>query len=81
MTLSTVDISFQEDLLAEIDQIASNESRTRGDLIVNAVRIYVARKNEWQEHFNIGQRIGLELEISESDVMREIKAYRKEKNQ
>ena len=80
MTFATVDISFQEDLLAQIDQIAGNEDRTRGDLIVNAVRMYVERKNEWQEYFNIGQKIGSKLDISEDDVMKEIKAFRQEKN-
>ena len=81
MTFATVDISFQEDLLAQIDQIAGNESRTRGDLIVNAVRMYVERKNEWQEYFDIGQKIGSKLDISENDVIKEIKAYRQEKIQ
>jgi len=81
MTFATVDISFQEELLAQVDQIADNESRTRGDLIVNAVKMYVERKNEWEEYFNIGQKIGSKLKISEDDVIKEIKTYRQEKNQ
>ena len=79
MTFSTVNISFPEDLLVQIDQLADNESRTRDILVRDAVKMYISRKNEWQECFNIGQEIGAKLNISENDIMDEIKAYRKEK--
>ena len=81
MTLSTVELSFPDDLLFQIDQIADNESRTRDVFVRNAVKMYIKSKNDWQECFNIGQKIGSNLEISEDNVMDEIKAYRKEKNQ
>ena len=79
MTFSTIDISFPEDLLVQIDQIADNEARTRDILVSDAVRMYIERKNEWQGYFNIGREIGSRLEISENDIMNEIKTYRQEK--
>ena len=79
MTLSTVELSFPEDLLFQIDKIANDESRTRDILVRDAVRMYIKRKDDWQEYFKIGEKIGLTLEISEEDVMDEIKTYRKEK--
>jgi predicted transcriptional regulator len=79
MDVSTINIPLQNDILAQVDQIANDEARTRVDLISEAVRIYVERKKEWQRLFKIGEKIGSKLEISEDDVMREIKAYRKEK--
>jgi len=78
MTFSTVDISFPADLLVQIDQIAGIESRTRDVLVSDAVKMYIKRKDEWQKSFTIGQKIGLNLDISENDIMNEIKAYRKE---
>jgi len=79
MTYSTVDISFPEDLLIQIDKIADNESRTRDVLVRNAVKMYIERKTEWQKYFNIGQKIGSNLDISEDEIMCEIKNYKKEK--
>jgi metal-responsive CopG/Arc/MetJ family transcriptional regulator len=39
MPVSTVNISFQKDFLIQIDEVASNEARTRSELIREAVRI------------------------------------------
>ena len=44
MAVATVNISFQEDLLGQIDKIAQNEARTRSELIREAARIYIERK-------------------------------------
>jgi metal-responsive CopG/Arc/MetJ family transcriptional regulator len=79
MEVSTINIPLQNDILFQIDQIANDEARTRVDLINEAVRMYVERKKEWQKVFQNGEKIGSKLEISEDDVMKEIKAYRKEK--
>ena len=79
MAISTVNISFQKNLLSQIDQIASDEARTRSDLIREAVRIYIKRKKEWETLFRTGANIASTLEIKEKDVMKEIKRYRKQK--
>jgi metal-responsive CopG/Arc/MetJ family transcriptional regulator len=44
MAVSTVNISFLEDLLEQIDTIAQNEARTRSELIREAARIYIEQK-------------------------------------
>ena len=79
MSVSTVNISFQEDFLLQIDKVANDESRTRSELIREAVRLYIDRKKEFERIFKIGEQIGSTLEISEEDVMKEIKAHRKTK--
>jgi metal-responsive CopG/Arc/MetJ family transcriptional regulator len=79
MSVSTVNISFQEDFLLQIDKVANDESRTRSELIREAVRLYIDRKKEFERIFKIGEQIGSTLEISEEDVMQEIKAHRKAK--
>jgi len=80
MPVSTVNISFQTDLLVQIDLVATNEARTRSELIREAVKMYIDRKRELAELFKIGNKIGSTLDISEEDVMSEIKQYRKEKS-
>ena len=80
MALATVNISFQKNLLSQIDFIANNEARTRSELIREAVRIYIERKKEWEAIFQEGARIGSTLEIPEKNVIKEIKKYRKQKN-
>ena len=79
MSVSTVNISFQEDFLLQIDKVATDESRTRSELIREAVRLYIDRKKEFERIFSIGEQIGSTLEISEEAVMKEIKTYRKQK--
>jgi len=79
MAISTVNISFQKNLLVQIDQIANDEARTRSELIREAVRIYIERKKEWEAVFLTGAKIGSTLDISEKDIMKEIKSYRKSK--
>ena len=79
MPVSTVNISFNNDFLLQLDQIANDEARTRSELIREAVRIYMDRKKEWNQIFEAGQQIGKTLEISEKDVINEIKKHRKSK--
>lgn len=79
MAISTVNISFQANLLSQIDQVAFNEARTRSELIREAVRIYIERKKEWETLFQMGANIASTLEIQEKDVMKEIKKHRKQK--
>jgi metal-responsive CopG/Arc/MetJ family transcriptional regulator len=77
MAVSTVNISFQDDFLLQIDQIANNESRSRSELVREAVRLYIDRKREFDNLFKLGKQIGATLDISEKDVMPEIKKHRK----
>jgi metal-responsive CopG/Arc/MetJ family transcriptional regulator len=79
MPISTVNISFQKELLGQIDRVAAREARTRSELIREAVRLYIDRKKEWDLMFTTGRKIGLTLDMREEDVMGEIKKYRKVK--
>ena len=42
--VSTVNVSFRDDLLREIDEVARQESRSRSELLREAVRQYIDRK-------------------------------------
>ena len=80
MAVSTVNISFQDDLLKQIDQIAQNEARSRSELIREAARIYIERKKKWESIFTYGESLASKYEFTEDDVNNEIKKYREEKN-
>ena len=54
MATSTVNISFQEELLSRIDEIAQSESRSRSELIREAARLYIEKKLRWDNVFTLG---------------------------
>jgi len=79
MALATVNISFKEDLLYQIDEIAKNEARTRSELIREAARVYIERKKKWESIFAYGESLASKYKFSQEDVNKEIENYRIEK--
>lgn len=79
MGTSTVNISFKQDLLARIDQVAKKESRSRSELIREAARMYIERGQRWDDIFAFGKKQVQARGLSETDVEEEIKAVRKKK--
>jgi metal-responsive CopG/Arc/MetJ family transcriptional regulator len=78
MAVATVNISFQEELLGQIDRIAQNEARTRSELIREAARIYIEKKKKWESIFAYGESLASKYKFTEDDVNEEIQKYRKE---
>ncbi|MBN1694509.1 ribbon-helix-helix protein, CopG family [candidate division WOR-3 bacterium] len=78
MKNKTVNISFKKDLLKKIDDIAKEESRSRSELVREAARIYIDRKERWKKIFSYGDILNRDKGLSEADVEKEIEAYRKE---
>ena len=79
MSVEIVEIPFQTDFLQQIDNFVDEKIRSRADVILEAAKMYVARKQNWQNIFSLGDRLALENNLTEPDVMNEIKAYRREK--
>ncbi len=79
MKSSTVNISFNDELLKQIDQVAREESRSRSELIREAARDYIERRHRWGQIFHFGKMKVTRQGIVESDVESEITAYRREK--
>ncbi len=75
----TVNISFQDKLLAEIDAEAKRESRSRSELLREAARIYVRRQRQWDRVFALGDTISNRNKLSEQEVTEEIRNVRKRK--
>jgi len=79
MSVAIVEVPFQADLLQKIDSFVDEKVRSRSDIILEATRMYIARKQNWQNIFSLGDRLALENNLSEIDVVNEIKAYRRDK--
>jgi len=77
MSNVTVNISFQDSLLSEIDKTAKREHRSRSELIREAARLYIQRQCQWNDLFQLGDRIALEKQLTVKDVEEEIAAIRK----
>ena len=79
MSVAIVEVPFQADLLQQIDSFVDEKVRSRSDIILEATKMYIARKQNWQNIFSLGDRLALENNLSEIDVVNEIKAYRRDK--
>ena len=77
---STVNISFREDLLKEIDEVARSESRSRSELVREAARMYIERKKRMKAIITSVQKVAAKRGITEDDVQEEIEAYRAERS-
>ena len=77
MKVNTVNISFRPDLLKKIDQVAKKESRTRSELIREAARMYIEKKDRWKNIFAFGDRQTKKLGLTEKDVAVAINDFRK----
>lgn len=79
MKTSTVNISFRKDLLNQIDKVANEESRTRSELIREAARMYIDKKQKWNDIFALGKKKAKDIGLTENDINKEIKKYRSSK--
>lgn len=77
MSTVTVNISFQDTLLDDIDRIAKKESRSRSEFLREAARAYIQRKEHWDGIFAMGRKIAKAKGLKPADVSREIRAYRR----
>ena len=76
----TVNISFKDALLAEIDAEAKREARTRSELLREAARLYVRRQKQWEQVFALGDEFSKQRRLTTADVAREIRNVRRLKN-
>ena len=72
----TVNISFQDALLEEIDAEARRESRSRSELLREAARMYVQRQRRLEAVFAMGDAAREKQGFTEKDIEAEIAAVR-----
>ena len=76
MRTVTVNISFKDELLADIDRAARAERRSRSELLREAARQYLAQQQRWDRIFAIADRLNVDRSLTEDDVLGEISRYR-----
>jgi CopG family transcriptional regulator/antitoxin EndoAI len=77
--MSTVNISFNPDLLKEIDEVAQEESRSRSELIREAARTYIDRKRRWAQIFSVGAQTAKSKGLTPKNLDNEIRSVREKK--
>jgi len=78
MKSSTVNISFNDELLKQIDEVAQEESRSRSELIREAARTYIDRRKKWNQVFAFSEKQAKKQKIARKDIAQEISSYRNE---
>lgn len=76
MKSSTVNISFNDELLKRIDQRARQESRSRSELIREAARAYIERQNRWDRIFEFCEKQAEKRGLTDGDILQEIISHR-----
>jgi len=79
MAVATINLSFDDDLVKQMDLIANTASITRTQLIYNSVKMYLNDRQRLQELYKYGESIAKKNNITEEDVFEEISNYRKNK--
>jgi len=69
MSVAIVQIPFQTELLQQVDRFVDDKKNSRVDVILEATRMYVARKQNWQNMFALGDRLALKNNLSEADFI------------
>ena len=77
MDTNTVNISFKKDLLKRIDKLAKAESQSRSELIREAARLYIERRERWEKIFDFGLKQVKHLDLEEQAIAEETKKYRR----
>lgn len=79
MKIQTVNISFSDELLKDIDAVSHEEARTRSEFIREAARAYIARKRVWKGIFQSAARHIKSLGLKEENIAAAIASHRRRK--
>ena len=81
MKTQTVNISFSDDLLHDIDAVSRQEARSRSEFIREAARAYIAKKRAWKAIFQSAGRHAKMMGSQQMDIAPAIAHYRRKKEQ
>ncbi len=77
---STVNISFRQDLLKQIDEVARIEARSRSELVREAARMYIERKRRMDSIIESIRNTVRDRGITEEDVTAAVAAVRADRS-
>lgn len=76
-TPRTFTISLPPKLARQVDKQATAEGRTRSELLREALRQYLARRERWAAIFAYGESVARERDLTEADVARAVAEERR----
>ena len=79
MATASINLSFDDDLIKQIDFFANSALITRNQLIYNSVKTYINDRQRLQELYAYGRNLAENNNFTEDDVFEEIKKYRNNK--
>jgi CopG family transcriptional regulator/antitoxin EndoAI len=78
-TTKILSLSFPPELLKAADRVAKKEGRTKSELFREAIRRYILER-EYRELHRYGLRRARQMSLTEADVERVIREYRKKRS-
>jgi len=79
MAVATINMTFDDELVKQMDIIANTASITRTQLIYNSVKMYVNDRQKLMELYAYGENLAKNNNFTEDDIFDEIKKYRSNK--
>ena len=76
MNTKTVNISLPSELMSQLDRVAKERTSNRSELIREAVRSYLRRRQRWEALFSVGRRQAKRLGLTEDDVIQAVREIR-----
>ena len=84
MNIQTINIALPKELVKKADMLAKKEYRNRSELIREALRVYMERKNAWDDIFTIGEkaakRVGIKTEKEVNQIVSDNRHGKKTSN-
>lgn len=75
MNTQTLNISLPREMVKKVDQQARDEYRNRSDLIREALRVYLNRREAWNQIFAVfgkaARKAGITTEEQVNEIVRE----------
>lgn len=78
MATTTVNVSFPKRFLARLDRVARQEARSRSELLRQATRVYIERRQQWNRLLSFWRSEARRAGLKPADVPRLIAEYRRE---
>ena len=71
-----INLTLENDFLEKVDMVATNESRTREELIHSSLKMYINQRQRLQELYSYGESVASKNVFSEDDILNEVNNYR-----
>lgn len=77
MASQTFNIALPKALVKKVDEVAKKEYRNRSELIREALRVYLADRQDWGDLLSYGKKVGKKMGIkNEEDVNKIVYEFR-----